>query len=244
MNPDFTIEDVISRIGEESAFRFFVYTTEEFPLDPRGWDGMAHLAHFYGDLDRAIAYLEHSRFLASGIAYPPSQGNSESVPPGNTASAPTTTAGKSEHNGCALVAKVVFGFGAFCCIWLALCNRPSTSNQVVTQPTASSIESRPSAPDNQGQTSSNPEPQRDVPLTAPETNFQRMTMFELDCTRNEPFAKRGYRFKRRDLREYFERLPWYKATTNDQDRIWRELSDDERTTILKVKTEQMRRSNR
>ena len=36
MNPDLTIGDVIAQIDEEGAFRFFFYTTEEYPLDPGG----------------------------------------------------------------------------------------------------------------------------------------------------------------------------------------------------------------
>lgn len=66
MNPDLTIGDVIAQIDEEGAFRFFFYTTEEYPLDPGGGDGMAHLAHFYGQLDRASIYASHVEFLARG----------------------------------------------------------------------------------------------------------------------------------------------------------------------------------
>ncbi len=246
MNPDFTIEDVIARIGEEGAFRFFVYTTEEFPLDARGWDGMAHLAHFCGDLDRATAYLEHSQFLATGVPHTTATApESAYFHLGNTAAAPSTAAGTANNSGCALIAKVAFWLGACCCIGQFLCNHPTNISTVTSEPTSPSVsESKPVVPSNQNQTPSSPPRPVEVPSAMSDIDLQKMTMFDLDCIRNEPFARHGYRFKRSDLRGYFERKPWYKATTDDQDRIWRELTGSERATIAAVKTEQSRRKQR
>ncbi len=162
MNPDLTIEDIIAQIGEQGAYRFYAYTTEEFPLDPRGWDGMAHLAHHYGDLDRAIAYLEHSIFLSRGIGYAPTQDQGSATSNGyaqatSTSSSSTDSTVSTKGSGYALVAKIALGLGVFCCCGPLLCSRLPTQNTytapvVAVQPveTAPPIVSNAPTPEEEG----------------------------------------------------------------------------------------------
>lgn len=66
-------------------------------------------------------------------------------------------------------------------------------------------------------------------------DVSKLSRFELDCLRNDPFARHGYIFKRADLRDHFSRQSWYKPSTTDQHRIWGELSPDEKSLVTRVK---------
>ncbi len=74
-----------------------------------------------------------------------------------------------------------------------------------------------------------------------DVDLTKFTMFELDCMRNEPYARHGYKFRRDDLRAHFSKFSWYKPTTSDQGRIWNELSDHEKDVVQRVKHEQATR---
>jgi hypothetical protein len=52
--------------------------------------------------------------------------------------------------------------------------------------------------------------------------------WQLDLIRNEYFARKGYRFQRADLRNYFQQQPWYHPVTSDQNIIWKQLTPQER----------------
>ena len=52
--------------------------------------------------------------------------------------------------------------------------------------------------------------------------------WQLDLIRNEYFARKGYRFQRADLRNYFQQQPWYHPLTSDQNVIWKQLTPQER----------------
>ncbi|HWM89666.1 MAG TPA: YARHG domain-containing protein [Thermoanaerobaculia bacterium] len=65
-----------------------------------------------------------------------------------------------------------------------------------------------------------------------EKDLRGKTPFQLDVMRNEFYARKGYRFRRADLAEYFSQLPWYKPTTSDQVEVNRKLSHEERQTAL------------
>lgn len=54
------------------------------------------------------------------------------------------------------------------------------------------------------------------------------TPAELDIIRNEIYARRGYIFKRKDLANYFGRQAWYKPTTADHGKVFRQLSAGEK----------------
>lgn len=41
----------------------------------------------------------------------------------------------------------------------------------------------------------------------------RMGTFERDVMRNAPYARRGYRFRRADLRDFFSQYAWYEPTS-------------------------------
>ena len=43
-----------------------------------------------------------------------------------------------------------------------------------------------------------------------------MSAWELDLLRNEPYARHGYKFERKDLAAYFASQPWYKPTLGNQ----------------------------
>jgi hypothetical protein len=60
------------------------------------------------------------------------------------------------------------------------------------------------------------------------------TPFELDVLRNEFYARKGYRFKRKDLFDHFSRQPWYQPTTSDQTSVNRQLTQEERYTALSI----------
>lgn len=67
-----------------------------------------------------------------------------------------------------------------------------------------------------------------------EEYFAGKTPFELDVLRNEFYAQKGYRFKRKDLFDHFSRQPWYQPTTSDQTAINRQLTQEERYTALSI----------
>jgi hypothetical protein len=54
------------------------------------------------------------------------------------------------------------------------------------------------------------------------------TAAELDIMRNEPYARRGYIFKRKDLLNYFSKQSWYKPITADHGKVFRQLSAAEK----------------
>lgn len=61
-----------------------------------------------------------------------------------------------------------------------------------------------------------------------EKELEGMTAFELDIKRNEIYARHGYIFKRADLKAFFEKQSWYKASVNDKGSVEEMLSEDER----------------
>lgn len=62
-----------------------------------------------------------------------------------------------------------------------------------------------SAPDQSG-----PSP-RAIPRVITTADLDRLSNWELDVLRNEPFARHGRRFTRSDLQAHFEQQPWYTA---------------------------------
>lgn len=67
-----------------------------------------------------------------------------------------------------------------------------------------------------------------------EEHLAGKTPFELDVLRNEFYAKRGYRFKRKDLADHFMKQSWYEPVTSDQTEINRQLTQEERYTALAI----------
>lgn len=54
---------------------------------------------------------------------------------------------------------------------------------------------------------------------------------ELDVMRNTLYARRGYRFKRKDLQSYFGQFSWYRPVTSDMNSIYRSMSSVERHNV-------------
>lgn len=64
------------------------------------------------------------------------------------------------------------------------------------------------------------------PLTV--EDLEDKTAADLDIMRNEIYARKGYIFKRKDLQIYFSKQPWYKPTTADHGKVFRQLSAGEK----------------
>lgn len=52
-----------------------------------------------------------------------------------------------------------------------------------------------------------------------ESDLSELSARELTVLRNEPFARRGYIFRRSDLRTIFNQFPWYVQRTRDMDAV-------------------------
>jgi hypothetical protein len=57
------------------------------------------------------------------------------------------------------------------------------------------------------------------------------TAEELDIMRNEIYARHGYIFRRKDLRDHFKKQEWYKGTTEDIGEIRKRLSAQEKYEV-------------
>lgn len=55
--------------------------------------------------------------------------------------------------------------------------------------------------------------------------------WDLDVMRNEPFARRGYEFKRQDLDEYFRSQTWYVPDARDQAAVAQDFSEAEKFEV-------------
>lgn len=64
--------------------------------------------------------------------------------------------------------------------------------------------------------------------TLREEHLHGLTPFELDLKRNEIYAKRGYRFRRKDLADHFKRQSWYAPVTDDQKIVYQKISAAEK----------------
>lgn len=62
-----------------------------------------------------------------------------------------------------------------------------------------------------------------------------MSSFELTILRNEPFARRGYIFKRRELRNAFDGVSWYRPRTSNLAAVQRLLTRREIRNIELIK---------
>jgi len=118
----------------------------------------------------------------------------------------------------------------------------STPDGEVTAPVDAEPEdgSVPESTEPEPSVKSEPEPERKG-LPSKSADLASLSMFELDCLRNEPYARRGYKFKRDDLRQFFSKQSWYKPTTSDQEHLWNQMSKAEQDFIVKIKNEQSRR---
>lgn len=64
-----------------------------------------------------------------------------------------------------------------------------------------------------------------------ESEASLYTKTELEIIRNSIFAHHGYRFKRKDLFDYFSQFAWYNPTTDDMAAVSKELSSVERYNV-------------
>gem|GEM_PF-5522792 len=64
-----------------------------------------------------------------------------------------------------------------------------------------------------------------------ESDLEGLSAAALTILRNEPFARRGYVFKRRELRTAFREFGWYKPWTSDLPGVQRRLSARERRNV-------------
>jgi hypothetical protein len=73
-----------------------------------------------------------------------------------------------------------------------------------------------------------------------ESDLLGKSAFELDVMRNEPYARRGYIFKRSDLQDHFLKQPGYKALTPDEGLVYSQMSQRERYESHFILAYQMR----
>lgn len=64
-----------------------------------------------------------------------------------------------------------------------------------------------------------------------EDDIKGKTKEELTEMRNYIYARHGYEFRQKKLREYFEQFQWYKATTKDAIAVYKQMSDIERYNV-------------
>lgn len=67
-----------------------------------------------------------------------------------------------------------------------------------------------------------------------EDSLKGKSKFELDIMRNEPYARHGYIFKRKDLQDYFQTQEWYKPQASDMKMIESTLTDAEKRNIQSI----------
>jgi len=77
-----------------------------------------------------------------------------------------------------------------------------------------------------------------------ETDLEGYTNLKIDAMRNQPYARRGYIFKRKDLADYFSKQRWYKPLTNNLQEIEPELTDKEKGISRFLHYYQVRRRNK
>lgn len=118
------------------------------------------------------------------------------------------------------------------------------SESTEAKPIESSLEAVTASPPSVKSNQATPQQIENVSSHAGDRQIRQMSMFELDCLRNEPYAKRGYIFKRKDLKSYFSKQSWYKPSRADEQQIWEELNTNEQLLIKKVKDEQQRRNGK
>lgn len=70
------------------------------------------------------------------------------------------------------------------------------------------------------------------------SDLDGLSAFELTSLRNEPFARRGYIFKRADLRRIFSRTSWYSPRTRNLAAVQRLLTRTERKNVDFVRSYQ------
>lgn len=80
----------------------------------------------------------------------------------------------------------------------------------------------------------------DIPLSYEKTTSKRLlteadlkgkTAEALRITKNEPYARHGYKFSSSDLLGHFQKFEWYRPTTTDQDAVYAECSQIEKSNI-------------
>jgi len=64
--------------------------------------------------------------------------------------------------------------------------------------------------------------------------------WELDVMRNEIYARHGYTFKRRDLREHFSKESWYVPTHRNQFKVYEQFSPTEKYNVEFIRVFQIR----
>lgn len=68
-----------------------------------------------------------------------------------------------------------------------------------------------------------------------EALLSEFTPRELTLLRNEPYARRGYRFKRPEIDAHFRSLPWYYPATSDMEAVQASLSAREQRNVNRIR---------
>jgi hypothetical protein len=68
--------------------------------------------------------------------------------------------------------------------------------------------------------------------------MDELTPFQLTILRNQPFARRGYRFSRSAIRSACKEFEWYSVRTSNMDAVEQDLSSMERTNVERIRVYQ------
>lgn len=71
-----------------------------------------------------------------------------------------------------------------------------------------------------------------------ETDLKGKSKKELEIMRNSIYARYGYKFKRKDLLDYFSQYSWYNPTTSDMATLYKSMTDIERYNIELIKKQE------
>ena len=80
----------------------------------------------------------------------------------------------------------------------------------------------------------------DIESALTEADLAGKSAFDLDIMRNEIYAHHGYKFRRRDLADYFSKQTWYNPTTNNQFSVYCKFSATEKYNVEFIRDYQIR----